>query len=279
MNPFIIATGALLALATASHAADLPSRKTAPAPAPAAELVQKWSGFYAGLTAGYGWSSNKTDANYGTTGNSLFNSGMSAGIDAGLLPLSIGSSNNGSLTGGATIGYNAQYGSAVYGLEADLASMKRNSSNFSTTLAVSPADLASAIGTKGSLNWLGTLRGRAGMTFSNLLVYATGGLAIGGAHSSAGGDVTGTIMTVPFSATLAGSKSETRYGWALGGGVEYAINRDWSLKTEYLHYDLGKMSYALNGGGSFLGAATISGASARTQINGNLVRAGLNYRF
>ena len=35
------------------------------------------------------------------------------------------------------------------------------------------------------------------------------------------------------------SKSEIETGYTVGGGLEYALDEDWSLKTEYLYVDLG----------------------------------------
>jgi outer membrane immunogenic protein len=39
-------------------------------------------------------------------------------------------------------------------------------------------------------------------------------------------------------------------GWTAGGGIEYAIVPNWSMKVEYLHYGLGSANYfgALNTG-------------------------------
>jgi outer membrane immunogenic protein len=78
--------------------------------------------------------------------------------------------------------------------------------------------------------------------------------------------------------TWTGSKNATRVGWTAGAGVEYALDRNWSVKAEYLYYDLGRttvLAPLVAGAGA---GAGVSGAT-RAQNNGNIVRAGINYRF
>jgi outer membrane immunogenic protein len=134
-----------------------------------------------------------------------------------------------------------------------------------------------------TVDWLGTLRARVGVTATpTFLLYATGGLAFGGAksnfamaqsHAGFAGLVTGAT---------AGRYSETRLGWALGFGAEWAFARQWSAKVEYLHYDLGSVTYD---GGLLL--ASVPGpvsrysvqSTVRTKFSGDIVRLGVNYRF
>ena len=84
------------------------------------------------------------------------------------------------------------------------------------------------------VNWFSTMRGRLGfLPTERLLLYGTGGLAVGETESYAnlsfGGDGGGI------------SKSETNWGWSAGGGFEYAITDNVTFKTEYLYVDLGSM--------------------------------------
>jgi outer membrane immunogenic protein len=63
-------------------------------------------------------------------------------------------------------------------------------------------------------------------------------------------------------------------GWTLGAGVEYAIGKSWSVKAEYLHYDLGNTS--------IVGNSTIpSPFQIRYDFStaANVINFGLNYRF
>ena len=43
-----------------------------------------------------------------------------------------------------------------------------------------------------------------------------------------------------------GSSSRIAAGWTAGGGAEYAISRDWTLRAEYLYVNLGSDSFAIN---------------------------------
>src|SRR5271165_4042808 len=102
------------------------------------------------------------------------------------------------------------------------------------------------------IDWIGTVRGRAGYLFTpTLLVYGTAGLAYGGVHASAthSAFVQGTLSglnvpilppyqgpfpSAPYNGALgfvpvpgAGSFSDTRVGWTAGGGVEWMLSPNW----------------------------------------------------
>jgi len=149
---------------------------------------------------------------------------------------------SGGLIGG-TIGYNWQSGPWVLGLEGDI-----DWSN----IKGSALDLWGApIETKNE--WLATLRGRVGYAFDRFLPYVTGGAAFG--------DVKGTSVVT--------SKTDTRAGWTVGGGVEFALMPNLSAKIEYLYVDLGDFD-----------CSVCSGVSPDdVKFTTNIVRGGLNYRF
>ena len=140
--------------------------------------------------------------------------------------------------GGGQIGYNVQRGNIVFGLEAD----------------IEGADISDTAGRVTSkMDWFGTVRGRAGYTVGQALVYGTGGFAYGNVKYS----------------TVNGSNEETQTGWVAGGGVEYKINPSWSAKAEYQYLDLDASS--ATGPGSLGNNPNVD----RTQVN--TVRVGLNY--
>lgn len=144
---------------------------------------------------------------------------------------------------GGTLGYNWQMNQLVFGLEGDLDwSNIRGSTN--------AAVCGGSCETKNS--WLGTVRGRIGYAFDRFMPYITGGLAIGDIKAELSG---------------AGSTTETKAGWTLGGGLEFAIAGPWTAKVEYLYADLGTGSCS-----TCLGGADVD-------FHTNLVRGGLNYRF
>jgi outer membrane immunogenic protein len=124
------------------------------------------------------------------------------------------------------------------------------------------------------LDWLGTVRGRLGWSpIERLLIYGTGGLAFG--QSQAAFSVVSPNAGPPLFAFVSSSAS---VGWAAGGGIEYALPANWSnwsVKVEYLHYDLGRMTSSI----FYQYAPNSSTVTGQIRHNGNIVRAGLNYKF
>src|SRR5215217_9711485 len=135
MKKLLLSSVALFGLSTAAMAADLPRRQyVAPAPVPVVAVpVFTWTGFYVGVNAGYGFSTE--DRNDDTFGFSNFGSGLSVQTNAGLAPVVPLSGFNTfglngfnrrereGFVGGGQIGYNFQFtpGSGfVIGLEADI---------------------------------------------------------------------------------------------------------------------------------------------------------------
>jgi outer membrane immunogenic protein len=138
------------------------------------------------------------------------------------------------IAGGARGGYNWQTGAFVFGGEAHL-----NASGAQDRFAA----------WKFSNPWFGTVRGRLGYAFSNVLVYGTLGLAFGGGHLELGG----------------ASESRIHTGWTAGAGMEVALTGAWSARVEYLYVDLSDRPYGLTG--------TSHG------FESSLLRIGVNYRF
>jgi outer membrane immunogenic protein len=248
----IISVAALLSAGGAAFAADLPMRKEAPAyvaPMP----VFTWSGAYFGLNAGGVFTKNA----HSMAGQSA---ATQAAINAGLVPASMSKDKSGFI-GGVQAGYNWQTGAWVLGVEADVNYVGAKS----TASFVNP--LGDVVSARSDLRWLGTGRLRAGYAFDRFLVYATGGVAFGDVKQTAGYWSAGVPLYY-------GSKSEMRAGWTLGGGVEYAITNNVTVKGEYLYYDLGKSTVSVDPVG-------VAGASyaARVKNDGHIVRAGLNWKF
>jgi outer membrane immunogenic protein len=115
-----------------------------------------------------------------------------------------------------------------------------------------------------------------------LLLYATGGLAYGGTRSSTSiaNLRSNGFQTPGFSS---GAFSDTRVGYTVGGGAEWMLREHWSLKAEYLYYDLGTVNYALGALSNSLVAGgtlyTSVAPNASTRFNGNIARLGINYHF
>jgi outer membrane immunogenic protein len=128
------------------------------------------------------------------------------------------------------------------------------------------------------LDYFGTARGRLGFAFDRALIYATGGLAVGGINLIYSGRIGFPVAPTIF---LAGTSyvAKANIGYTLGGGVEYAVWNNWSVKAEYLYYYIGRQSTTI--GGAFTNFAPVTGgfSTASVREKGHIVRAGLNYRF
>ena len=72
------------------------------------------------------------------------------------------------------------------------------------------------------------------------------------------------------------SFSETRSGWAAGGGFEYAFRDNWTVKGEVLWLDLGKVSYVSPERNNLFPGYTYT---AHLDLNEVVARVGLNYKF
>ncbi|MFM9162155.1 MAG: outer membrane protein, partial [Methylocystis sp.] len=121
-----------------------------------------------------------------------------------------------------------------------------------------------------------------------LLIYGTGGLAYGGVtfnRSTTSIESHSTDGENHWIALGNASYSNTQVGWTAGGGVEWMFMPNWSAKAEYLYYDLGNISAT-----SVSTLTPLSGTNPTTaqlfrsstynsRIDGNLVRAGVNYHF
>jgi outer membrane immunogenic protein len=251
-------------LATAASAADLPTKKSPPAPAPMPAPAYNWTGFYAGVNAGGIWGSGSADL-----------SAQLAGVDIGgvYIPTSVGSGTSGWL-GGGELGYNAQVGSFVWGVETDL-DWVTNHKSVTFSGAALPAPVGAGLTTTYSArqNWLGTTRARLGIAATpdnRLLLYVTGGLAYGGGSTSAS-------ATTASGLTWSGSHGATQVGWTAGLGGAYAFTNNISVKAEYLYYNLGSYSFTATPNAAAIGDNLV--LTSKTSPAGSIARVGLDYKF
>jgi outer membrane immunogenic protein len=100
--------------------------------------------------------------------------------------------------------------------------------------------------------------------------------------------VDGTVGGTTLNPLATGSVNTTRAGWVFGGGIEGAIDRNWSIKAEYLHMDFGSIDQSISANGvpltiaigSFTTTLSQSLTSAfRTRVTDDVFRIGVNYRF
>ncbi len=235
------------------YAADLPARPYYKA-APIAYLP--WNKCYVGVTAGYTKSSDTDPSITSTDPNFLLSQTL------GNVPTRLSTDPDGAVVGG-TIGCNRQYDRIVLGLETDLTySSLRNS----VAVVQGPAVTTTQFDRR--IDAIGTLRGRLGYAFDNTLFYATGGLAYGHVKSFT------HIFSAPGNPELIGTEDSWKVGWTIGAGVEHMFAPNWSVKGEYLYYDLGNSNVNLLPAGGAPEFALIS-----YKNTGHIIRAGLNYHF
>jgi outer membrane immunogenic protein len=123
-------------------------------------------------------------------------------------------------TGGFQLGYNWQFSrNIVFGIEADATATDMNGG------AAIPVHV----------DYFATARARIGYTWDRTMIYGTGGLA--------------------YARVGAFGVHDSDTGWALGAGLEWAYSNAWSLKAEYLYYDIG------------------------AGFDASMIRLGANYRF
>lgn len=204
-----------------------------------------WNGLYLGGNVGGGVGRNRTTISNPAGNLAQFN----------LAP--------DGFVGGGQIGYNWQAGNIVLGLETDFqgATLQDNK----TCVGCVPG---ASFDFNSKLQWFGTVRGRLGYAVGNSMFYATGGFAYGNIR---------TALNTPLNNF---NFSNTRTGYAVGGGIETPLpmvnlfggplfGPNWTSTTEYLFVDLGRSSFNIGGGPNVL----------TTGAQEHIFRTGLNYHF
>jgi outer membrane immunogenic protein len=228
----LVATVGLLALTgvtQSAFAADVPARPPVAKVPATTPLI--WTGPYLGLHAGYG---------FGTARHDFFEDGLPAGNSDPISPAGF--------VGGVTAGYNWQYGSWVYGIEADISLGKLHDAD-----PVGGFTGCFTLTCSSQVSRFGTLRGRAGAAVSGLFAYVTAGLAVGETQ------IVGTGFY---------DQSKNATGWTVGGGVETMIAQGWTAKAEYLYVDLGSNGLFYD-----------PDESAEVKFRFHVVRMGFNRKF
>jgi outer membrane immunogenic protein len=228
-----------------AEAADMPVK----APPQVMTYTPNWTGFYAGVNVGALSARSQLDGYFPTSAD--FNYCWDGGFVCGS-----GSQSALGVLGGVQIGYNLQSGQWVYGLEADigLSSAKKTATGGSYGYTMD-----------NGIEAFGTARLRVGYAFDHALLYATGGLAYAKTRDSFSGATGGYSF----------ADVGWRAGWTVGGGLEYMINRNWSVKGEALYYDLGSKN--LESSTTNFGSTYAWGV--RDKMDGIVARIGLNYLF
>ncbi len=226
---------AVVALGGTAFAGDLPSRAAPPVYVPPPPTLT-WTGAYIGGQVGYQW---------GTTNAPGYDPAPAAPA-----PPPDPSIKSSGVVGGAHAGYNYQVSQFVAGLEGDIEGSSRHGSYNDGILAT----------------WLrmpveGSLRGRVGLAWDRALFYGTGGAAFGSLHTTVTNLASGAFDTF----------DDFRVGWTAGGGVEYAVDNNWSVRAEYRYTDFGRFTDVLTN--------SAGGVLLRRHDTDNAVRVGFSYTF
>lgn len=179
-----------------------------------------WQGLNVGIHAGYNWS--RADEIGGL-----------AKVDA-----------SGTLAG-AHLGYNWQFGRTVLGAEGDV--------DLTDASGWRRYGASDSIGLHN--HWLSTFRLRAGLAFDSVLIYATGGLALGD-------------FDVDLETTMGAWRSSgMKAGWVAGAGIETKLSPNISARLEALYFGFNDASFPM------------PGDELRADLSATTVRAGLTYHF
>lgn len=240
-----------------------------------------WEGAYLGGHVGGAWSTTTVDDKYDYVGD----------------PSSSNAVNGSDLIGGGQVGYNFQMGHFVFGPEIDLGYLGLSASQ-SAALPRSPDCLAhygaNVCGLDANYEtsggFYGDITGRLGYAFDNVLLYAKGGVAFLDADFNA--HYTGQNCSTAHncwlhpnapvnSSTFDFGHSDTLWGWTVGGGVELALSREWSIKVEYQHFDFGSASFPYDGKYAIQGTPWHSTLKGEAEYSSavDAIKVGVNYHL
>jgi outer membrane immunogenic protein len=243
------AAAAAGALSVSAYAADLPL-KAAQAP----DQIWSWTGFYIGAHAGAGWGTTET------TLTSISAAGITEPVN-----LALAQNSRSGFLGGGQVGYNYQFGWAVFGIQGDIAGMDVKG----TTPCIEVISCTS------KSDWLATVTGRfGGVVADRTLLYIKGGGAWMHTDQSAtvssalgGGGIIGGAGALT-------SASSTSPGWLLGMGVEYAFARNWTgfLEYDYVEFQTTNVAFPVTlAPGESINAGVVNKLS--------IAKVGVNYKF
>jgi outer membrane immunogenic protein len=238
LRRILMASVGVIALTGFAFAADMPLKAPPPPMAPAFS----WTGLYVGAQVGYAWARDN---------GSIENPGVPVAI---LFPFTVDMTG---VIGGGHIGYNMQFNQWVIGVEGSVDGTDLKSA---FTVGVCPLFCGNAT-TK--LGLQSSVRGRVGVAFDRILLYATGGVAFA--------DIKNTYDTTAFGGGFA-SIDKTHTGWTAGGGLAYAVTNNWSLRAEYRYSDFG----------SFIDKSSVAffpATNLNRHVTESQAQAGVSYKF
>jgi outer membrane immunogenic protein len=225
-------------------AADMAPRY-AKAPVVAPVVAYSWTGCYIGVEGGGAWGRSRHD-----------------GFPPGPIDLTRNFDVSGGLIG-VEAGCNYQIApSWAVGVEGDISWTNKNGSAFDLGAGGVPTFRSTT-----QENWIATFRGRIGPTWDRLWLYGTAGGAVADVQATLNTNIVGFPI---FQETV------THWGWTAGVGLEYAITNNWTVKGEYLYVRLQNEAFRFGNNPQII---QINAQRSGVNLDNNIVRVGLNYKF
>jgi outer membrane immunogenic protein len=295
---FVAGVAGVVLLAGPAMAAELPINAPVYAPAPIygapAIIALDWTGCYVGGHIGGSFSDEKISQFAVPSPIGSFFPGPNGLPPLVFVPAPIGfppsfaisdsstGLNSTAIIGGGQVGCNLQFArNWVIGIEADASGGNpQGVSNLTETFPGITTTLSSNGSASARTDFIATATGRLGYAVGRLgqgMVYVKGGAAW--VHDTY--QFNGQVSCSPFPCEFANgmvitpfnfSASESRVGWTVGAGVEWAMWENWSVKLEYDYLDFGSRTVAFND--PVLGAASINVSQRISEV-----KLGVNYRF
>ena len=271
MKRLFLGSVALVALGLGTPAAFAADMRVAPAPV--APPAYSWSGCYIGGGGGY---SNGQSSQYTVAGTRV-TPALGAAPGAIVPPAGVNITDQFNLSGfigTGQLGCNWQWGAWVFGVVGDGSTTNQEGQSFETFLVPFAGAARAGWISQTQERWLVTARARLGLTNfwwfgPQTMVYVTGGGAWAKIDTSE--FLPGTLAT-----TTAHQESNTRSGWTVGAGLEYAVGYGWSVKSEFLYVKFDNYTTFTNA--PF--ATSISTVAPReVKLDDFIYRAALNYKF
>jgi outer membrane immunogenic protein len=280
-----VAGSALLTGIATASAADMAYKA---APVPMAPAPFSWTGFYIGANIGGGWTGNNGGSDFGPVFPPFIVLAPQAAIPTlipGQLDVLNGGGRRDGVIGGGQVGYNWQINQFVLGVEADAVGTGLNGSSATATRSFGPPILLATVNQTvtvdfGRIDWMASFRGRAGFAVDRALFYVTGGAAVAEFGGSTTTVVNGPGIAIPagtFVATNGGNS--TRWGWTIGGGIEWAFSQNWSVAGEYRHTDFGNRAITFDIPSGLAAAPIFATGTSSSRLTVDQATARINYRF
>lgn len=204
------------------------------APAYAQTLAMSdWSGAYVG--ASLGLANNISDTKASTTIGGA-TSYFTTPDDVQIAGAGKGSFSQSRLSGGIFGGTQKLYGPVLVGIESSLNSLSFDEARSKTITYTSFPAAQFTLRQAATADWQGTLRLRLGYVQKSWITYVTGGAAVAQVKVK-----TSFSDNAIIGASGLGANTETKFGWTVGFGGEYAINKSWAIRGEYLYSDFGRV--------------------------------------